>query len=954
MRRLLYFAICVTAFAQANKPLGLADILAWKRIQSAVVSNDGNWFAYQLVPTEGDASVVLRNLKDGKETKFPIGEIAMPAGAFGPPGAAPSGVQISDDSKWAAFTVFPNKPKVRDRKPPINKMVLVELATGKKTEFDRVRRFSFSGERGGWLAMLRYKPEGQKWEGADLILRELATGDELNTGNVSEFTFDKKGNWLAFVVDANEMAGNGVQLRNMDTGSVMPLDSAKASYKGATWTEKGDALAVLRGVEDKGFEDKLYTVVGFRSFSGAGRPEKIVFEPKAERAFPAGMTVSPNRNPTWSQDLSLIAFGIHEVKVKKAGAEKKPAAVEPPPAGPGGPPKPDDKERAGLVLWHWQDKRLQPQQAVEESRDKSFSYTSVYRVAEKRFVRLADESLRQVTIPEPHTIGLGIDTNPYQLNGSLNGQRFQDVYVVDLTTGQRKLALQKARYFNGPSPDAKYLAYYEDGNHWTYNTATGEKKNLTANVKTTHFWDDEDDHNVLKPPARSLGWSAASDALLVTDNWDIWRVGLDGKAANLTVTGKRDKVRYRNRFRLDPDEKGIDLAKAMYVDSYGEWTKKSGIVRIDPGAKQPKTLVWDDAEFSGLLKAKKADTYLFRRETWADYPDFHVANAELAGATKVTAANPQQKEFGWTSGAKLIDYVSDKGDKLQGALFLPANYEPGKRYPTVVYIYEKMSQTLNTYAQPTLAAFNRSVYNNQGYAVFQPDITYKLNDPGMSAVWCVLPGLKAAVAAGIVDEGKVGLHGHSWGGYQTAFLVTQTNAFKSAIAGAPLTDMISMYSSVYWNTGSANQPIFESSQGRFTSGYTDNLDAYVRNSPVFHAQKVKTPLMILHNDKDGAVDFTQGVEYFNTLRRLQKPVIMLQYKGENHGLRVPVNQKDYLVRMREYFAHHLKGDAAPAWMNEGVPLLKLKDHLDEREPLTAPPTTGAKPPAEPSAGSLNP
>jgi len=211
-----------------------------------------------------------------------------------------------------------------------------------------------------------------------------------------------------------------------------------------------------------------------------------------------------------------------------------------------------------------------------------------------------------------------------------------------------------------------------------------------------------------------------------------------------------------------------------------------------------------------------------------------------------------------------------------------------------------------------------------------PDIVYKVNDPGLSAVWCVLPAIKAAVATGIVDESRIGLHGHSWGGYQTAFLVTQTDIFKAAVAGAPLTNMISMYSSIYWNTGSANQPIFESSQGRFKGGYWDYQEAYIRNSPVFHAQKVHTPLLILHNDKDGAVDWNQGIEYYNTLRRLQKPVIMLQYQGENHGLRKLPNQKDYTVRMMEFFDHHLRGKPAPKWLKEGVPHLKLKKHLRSR------------------------
>src|SRR5262249_31477884 len=242
--------------------------------------------------------------------------------------------------------------------------------------------------------------------------------------------------------------------------------------------------------------------------------------------------------------------------------------------------------------------------------------------------------------------------------------------------------------------------------------------------------------------------------------------------------------------------------------------------------------------------------WMYTRETPETYPDWVVASSSLTGAQKITDANPQQKDLLWTKGVKIIDYVSAKGDKLQGALFLPSGYEPGKKYPTVVYIYEKLSQVANTFANTsTGGGFNRSVYLSSGYAVLTPDITYKINDPGMSAVWCLEPAVKAAIATGIVDEKKVGLHGHSWGGYQTAFLVTQSKLFRPAVAGAPLTDMVSMYSSIYWNTGSANQPIFEASQGRFTAGYWEIPEAYIRNSPVYHAKNVTTPLMILHNDK---------------------------------------------------------------------------------------------------------
>ena len=268
---------------------------------------------------------------------------------------------------------------------------------------------------------------------------------------------------------------------------------------------------------------------------------------------------------------------------------------------------------------------------------------------------------------------------------------------------------------------------------------------------------------------------------------------------------------------------------------------------------------------------------------------------------------------------------------MQGALFLPAGYEPGKKYPTIVYYYEKLSQTLHNYVRPNYSGtgWNPSVYTSQGYAVFIPDIVYKLNDPGMSAVWCVLPGVKAALKTGVIDEKNMGIHGHSWGGYQTSFLITQTNQFKAAAAGAPLTDLVAMYNLIYLNTGSSNGSIFEGSQGRLVAPW-ENQEAYVRNSPIYHVKNVQTPLLMLHNDKDGAVDFTQGIEFYNALRRQHKPVVLIQYKGENHGLVKLPNRKDYAVRMLEFFDYHLKGKAAPTWLQKGVQKLELDEHIDKQ------------------------
>jgi dipeptidyl aminopeptidase/acylaminoacyl peptidase len=306
-----------------------------------------------------------------------------------------------------------------------------------------------------------------------------------------------------------------------------------------------------------------------------------------------------------------------------------------------------------------------------------------------------------------------------------------------------------------------------------------------------------------------------------------------------------------------------------------------------------------------------------------------VVGPDLKEARRVTGSNKHQAGFKWSDGVQLVDYTNEHGVKLQGALHLPADYIEGKKYPTILYMYEKLSQTAHRYDAPRTGGFSAAIYTSRGYAVFNPDIVFQVNDPGMSSKDCILAGLDAAIKTGVVDPDRVGLHGHSWGGYQTAFLITQTDRFKAAVAGAPLTNLISMYSSIYWNSGSPNQPIFESSQGRFKGGYWDNLEAYVRNSPVYYAQQVKTPLMLLHNDQDGAVDWNQGSEYFNTLRRLSKPVVLLQYTGENHGVRKPENRKDYSYRMLEFFDHYLKDKEAPKWWSEGIKHLDMKEHIME-------------------------
>lgn len=923
------------------RPVSWKDVPDWKHIPagSATLSKDGQWFAYWYSPNQGNSELILQSTTDDTRKSFPIGETS---------GMGSNAIAFSEDSKHLAFIVYPEKG-ARANGRPATKLTLLDIAAQKENTFDNVKNFAFSGENPGWIAIHLDTPkpgdDKKGGKGTNLLLINLGNGSQMIFGNISEYAFDKKGAWLAMLTDAYDKVGNGLQLRNMQTGLVLAPETGQASFRHLNWTKQGDGLAILKGTENKDFTSEVYTVIAFRNFRPTG-PEKIVFDPHEHPGFPENMSISPNYSPRWSDNLATLFFGIHpnEKKAREKQKEKEEEPLVQQQDGemhfqaPANRPQANNAEKNDVIIWHWQDSRLQSVQRNRETSDRNFSFLSAYHVKENQFVRLADEDLRNINIAPGQQFGLGIAGNDYELWSSLSGENFADIYMVDLITGERHLLLEKLP-MQSPlqaSPDGQRFVYYREGHYYTYHFASGLTTPLTRSIPSL-FTDLERDTNVQMPPTPFIGWSSDSREVLIRDNYNIWKISIDGKKfENLTLDGRPGGKRYMMRYRLDPEEEGIDMRQPLFVRVLNEGNKQAGIARIDRGRQPARMLINGPEVFSNLIKAKDKDIYLFTRESVTQAPDYYVAsNAELSGARKLTDIYPEQKDFVLSAGSVLINYVSEQGDSLQAALFLPANYQPGQSYPTVVYIYERLTQGLNSYTRPSLpgGGFNRSMYTSNGYAVLMPDIVYKLNDPGMSALWCVLPALDAAIATGVVDQENVAIHGHSWGGYQTSFLITQTNRFKAAVAGAPLTNMISMYSLIYWNTGGSNQAIFETSQGRLFPGYWDNREAFERNSPVYFAQNVNTPLLLMHNDKDGAVDFTQGIEYYNTLRRMEKPVIMLQYEGENHGLRKPANQIDYALRMMEFLDHHLKGSQAPEWMVSGVPRLELKKHIEERASL---------------------
>ena len=967
---LLFLALACATFSQAQaqdpQPISWKDVATWKSMPNSgyKLSPDGQWMAYVLTGIETDGELILQKVADPTSKKtFPLG-----AATF-------ASFEFSDNSQWIAFKEFPKftEKKANEKsngKPLKEKLHLMQLASGVKKTFEGTGGFYFNGEAASHLVIALPKEGNGDGKGSDLLIYHLATGKSQNLGNVREHAVNKKGSHLAYTVDAANSQGNGLYLLQLATNAIQVLDSDEAGYQSLNWTDKGDGFAALKFKKDKQYKQEKGAVIGVNNLSN---PQVTRYDPAVDSlGFDQGYTISPNKRPMWSDDLNRIFYGLHPlvlVEKEKAKQEvnqdslnqaelvslekikadstiksvsdlQKAIAKLNTSATPE--KKTSDAKKPEMTIWHWEDDRMQSRQQVMEGMDKNASFWAVYDPATKTHLALQDSSLRELNLLPQQRHALGSDQGAYELDNNLNGQTYLDYYLVDVATGEKTLLLEKFYQptfasMPRPSTDGKKLLYGKDGHFYAYDIQLKTHSNLTENLPVSMV-DVEEDENLALPLYNPLGWSADSKYVLLRDGWDIWQIPMSSKEAptNLTQNGNAQHIRYQYRVNLNPDEKGIDLTKPVYIRLYGERTKKSGIGTLSPakGGLAPglKVLLWEDANIQGLAKAKKAQVFTYTKEKFNQPTQVYLGDASLSNAKQVTENAPDAGKFTWSAGVKLIDYVTAKGDSLQAALYLPAGYEEGKSYPTVIYYYEKTSQNLHNWSNPSYSGtgWNSSVYTSNGYAVLTPDIVYKLDDPGMSALWAVLPAVDAAIQTGVVDPNKMGLHGHSWGGYQTSFLITQTNRFKAAAAGAPLTNMISMYDLIYWNTGEANMTIFESSQGRFLGGPWENWDAYERNSPIYHVKNVQTPLLMLHNDKDGAVDFTQGIEFYNALRRLKKPVILVQYLGENHGLGKLENRKDYSVRMLEFFDHHLKGLPAPAWMEKGVPRLKLGDHLNER------------------------
>lgn len=905
----------IFALAQQKKPLDHSVYDHWKDLKNTVISQNGQFAAYEIDPQEGDGWVYLYNIRKNQLDSMPRG-------------IKPT---FTADGRLLVYRIKPvfdsvrkmQRKKVKKSKLPKDSIAFWNTETLQVTKLGQISKVLVPKEGGHWVAALLKKETPKKKinkdkknqdktkktkekkplkpEGSKLILFDALNGDSAVFEHVSQVSLSDNGRSCAFVQHPTDTIKRiEIKVFNTQSKNARLIFDARGSSKNISIDRSGNQLAFT--YSDDTVKNKAYGLY----FMNLKKEKPLLVSGKNFSKLHAGWSVSPYAKLYFNHSGSALYFGT----APKPEPEVKDTLAA--------------DEKVSLDIWNWKDKLLQPQQKIQAGKEKKRSYRAVYFIAKNRLTQLADSAMREVRI-NPMSKGvycLGYDNTPYQKMTSWSGHWFNDVYLVNQMLGTRQLILKKIDGQTSLSANQKFVAWYNiaDSSWNAYNIKSGQSINLTHSIGVAFY----NELNDIPNEARAYGMAGwtKDNKLVVYDAYDLWMLDPSGKTAarNLTQSmGRQHHLRLRY-VKLDKELQYVP--ENMLLSAFQTQNKKAGFYSLQNGKMQ--ALLLDDFAFSHPVKAKNTDDILWRKQSFQLYPDVYLSKLDFQHPRKISNANPQQSQYLWGS-VDLVSWITFDGDTMQGMLYKPANFDPQKKYPMLVYFYERYSDRIHRYIapRPIRSVINFSYYTSNGYLIFVPDIKYTTGYPGASAFNCIISGTQAmANRYPFIDRTRLGMQGQSWGGYQSAYLVTQTNMFRCAQAGAPVSNMTSAYGGIRWGSGMSREFQYEHTQSRIGGNLWDKLPLYMLNSPLFFAPRVQTPLLMMHNDKDNAVPWYQGIEFFNALRRLHKPVWMLTYNGAPHNLSRRADEKDLTRRMQQFFDHFLKDAPEPKWMKVGIPAVK--------------------------------
>lgn len=888
----------------------------WQQISNLNISSKGNFTFFEIQPQEGDTRLVFKPKSSKKQLVVDRGYDAV----------------VTPDEKYAVCLIKPffkniRQAKIKKTKPenmPKDSIAIITLKTGHIQKYPNVTSFQISKENPSFVAFLRNdtalipKAERRKKElGKPLMVYNLSSQKTDTIHYVEQYSFDASGRNLVVVLkDTTKNINSSVawiQLPGMQKVVVAPK---RAFYSLPVFNEEADKLLFVASDDTLSSGSKKCELLMYQS----GQKEAKTLIPVNNKInFPENWALNEYATPFFSRNGKTIFVGIAPVQ------EPKDTTLVP-------------FETAALDVWNYADAQLPPMQLKRLKEDLKKTCLTVYDATESKLIPMTTSFFDNTQLLDQGNAPfvLSADETKSIVSTQWNTQNEIELSLVDVHSGKRTPIASGRFSLISASPEGHFVLWFNltEGQWYVYDVAKQLTRNLTGQIPLK-FWDEKNDIPQYADAYGMADWLKNDQAVLLYDYYDIWMFPMDGaKPVNLTQgLGRTNQIVFRYMNTKEKPGKNVSgqtqykekdfitPETSIVLSAFDDVSKKQGFASLKMnGTAKPRIDILDGYTFALLKKAKETNDYVYTKANFNTSPNVYQTSDDWKKEEKLSAINPQMKDYSWGT-AELYKWNAYDGTALTGLLYKPGDFDPNKKYPVIVYFYERNSDKLYTYypPAPSWSTINIPFYCSRGYVVFVPDIVYHTGVPGESAYNCIVSGAESLAKNTWIDKGNMAIQGQSWGGYQVAYLVTRTNMFKAAEAGAPVSNMTSAYGGIRWGTGLSRQFQYEHTQSRIGRTLWEAPDLYISNSPLFRADKVETPLLIMHNDADGSVPWYQGIEYFMALRRLGKQVWMLQYNNEDHNLVERRNRKDLSIRMQQFFDYYLKASPMPAWMKNGIP-----------------------------------
>ena len=894
---LLFFMVflCMKTSAQ-KKELDHTVYDSWQSIRETSFHPQGKYIVYAIVPQEGDGTFIIRNVKTGNELSIARATQAV----------------FTENGEYLVAKIKPSfvetrKAKIDKKKAdemPKDSLVIVELATNTIQKIPSVKSYQLAEHGNDMMVYLKDKKGDINKEGSDLVMRDLSSAKEKTFSNISQYLIHPKAMGVVMYQVKTKQKESQILLASIADTNTKVLTKQVYTATNFIWDEEGKQLAYLveKDSADKALQKNYYLAYYTPSLETA-----ISIFDKSNKTIPTNYTIGGDRKMKFSKSGKKIEFGVQPILPTKDTSLP-------------------DFDRVSVDIWHYNDPIIQPAQlkALESTlKSTELVFLNTQNKNTIYLGKIKDRDL-MTTAEGDGAIAYATIDSSYLLASQWQGFSLKDIYAISTNDGQRKLIHKEWKgNLMSASYDGNALLYYDEPQkkYFAYNATTGKTIQIAKDIKTSLF----DEENDLPDDPNAYGiakWMDNNQEVLMYDRYDIWLVDVNGiKASKKLTNGRMNKI--ISRFiETDAERKTLAKNAILLIKGYSEVDKTELISTLNLADGTFNLINQVPMHFTTIVGASHSNDIAVMQEDEVKSPNLYLYTlaATKQNPTSIATINTQQANYNWMS-AQIVKWKAYTGKMAEGVLYLPENFDAKKKYPMIVYFYERSNQTLHNYLAPapTPSRLNIPFFASRGYIVFVPDIWYTRGYPGQSAYDYILSGTRAMIQKGFVDSTKVGLQGQSWGGYQIAYLITKTNLYAAAWAGAPVVNMTSAYSGIRWGPGISRQFQYEKSQTRLGASLWERPDLYIKNSPLFSLPNIKTPLVIMSNDADDAVPWYQGIEMYSDMKRLNKKVWLLVYNNEAHNLVERKNRKDIQIREQQFFDTYLKGASMPEWLSKGVP-----------------------------------